>query len=90
MNTGYVESSFLDKSYHSEYRSAIFFTTPEQKDVAESVTKDVQSLHFDSKGKKIVTEILPAGPWYDAEEYHQEYLFNNPNGYQCPTHVEHW
>lgn len=74
----------------SEYRSAIFYTSSEQKEVAEQVTQDVQKLHFDPKGQKIVTEILPAGQWYNAEDYHQEYLFNNPDGYQCPTHKEHW
>ena len=41
-------------------------------------------------GKKIVTEILPAGQWWDAEDYHQLYLFKNPSGYQCPTHRLHW
>jgi len=74
----------------TQYRSAIFYTTPEQKDEAERVTMDVQKLHFDPKDRKIVTQILPAGEWYDAEDYHQEYLFNNPDGYQCPTHREHW
>jgi len=40
-------------------------------------------------GKKIVTEILPAGQWWNAEDYHQLYLFKNPSGYQCPTHRLH-
>ncbi|KAI5114903.1 hypothetical protein M0805_000396, partial [Coniferiporia weirii] len=74
----------------TQYRSAIFYNSPEQKTIAEQVTQDVQKKHFDSRGAKIVTEILPAAPWYDAEDYHQEYLFNNPSGYQCPTHKEHW
>ena len=73
-----------------EYRSVIFYHTPEQKSVAEEVTADVQRKHFDAKGQKIVTSIEPAGKWYDAEDYHQEYLFKNPSGYQCPTHREHW
>ena len=77
-------------SVDSEYRSVIFYHSDEQKDVAERVTQEVQRLHFDPKNKKIVTEIRPANAWYDAEDYHQEYLFNNPDGYQCPTHVEHW
>ncbi|KAF7296269.1 Peptide methionine sulfoxide reductase [Mycena chlorophos] len=42
------------------------------------------------QGKTIVTTIQAAGPWWDAEEYHQLYLFNNPGGYQCPTHRLHW
>jgi peptide methionine sulfoxide reductase MsrA len=51
----------------SEYRSAIFTNTPEQLEIAKSVTDEVQKKHFDPKGKKIVTEITPAGEWYDAE-----------------------
>jgi peptide-methionine (S)-S-oxide reductase len=74
----------------SEYRSAIFTTTEEQKEIALKVTEEVQKLRFDPKKKKIVTEIAAAGPWYDAEDYHQMYLFNNPSGYQCPTHRLHW
>ncbi|KAJ6532872.1 peptide methionine sulfoxide reductase MsrA [Mycena vulgaris] len=42
------------------------------------------------KGTKIVSEIHEAGPWWDAETYHQLYLFKNPTGYQCPTHRLHW
>jgi len=41
-------------------------------------------------GQKIVTEIVPAGQWWNAEDYHQLYLFKNPSGYQCPTHRLHW
>ena len=80
----------IDHRNKPEYRSVIFYHTPEQKSVAEEVTADVQRKHFDSKGQKIVTSIEPAGKWYDAEDYHQEYLFKNPSGYQCPTHREHW
>lgn len=54
------------------------------------MTKEVQEKHFTPKGETIVTLIEPAGPWFDAEDYHQKYLFENPNGYQCETHVEHW
>jgi len=74
----------------TQYRSAIFYHTPEQKSIAEQVTADIQQKYFDSKGQKIVTSIEPAGRWYDAEDYHQEYLFKNPFGYQCPTHREQW
>lgn len=52
-----------------QYRSAIFYHSPEQKETAEKVTADVQEKHF--KGKKIVTEIVPATVFYDAEAYHQ-------------------
>jgi peptide-methionine (S)-S-oxide reductase len=67
----------------SQYRSAIFYHSPEQKATAEKVTAEVQEKHF--KGQKIVTEIVPAGVFYDAETYHQEYLHNNPSGYQVRT-----
>ncbi|KDQ06297.1 hypothetical protein BOTBODRAFT_39677 [Botryobasidium botryosum FD-172 SS1] len=74
----------------TQYRSAIFTHTPEQLEIANRVTAEVQKAHFDDKGQKIVTRIEAAGPWWDAETYHQLYLFNNPDGYQCPTHRLHW
>lgn len=63
----------------TQYRSAIFYHSDEQKAAAEKVTKQVQEKHFPET--KIVTEISPASTFYDAEEYHQLYLFNNPEGY---------
>jgi len=74
----------------SQYRSAIFTHSPAQKDKAISVTAEVQKKHFEDKGKKIVTQIVDAGEWYEAEKYHQLYLFEHPDGYQCPTHRLHW
>ncbi|KAH8828636.1 peptide methionine sulfoxide reductase [Flagelloscypha sp. PMI_526] len=74
----------------SQYRSSIFTSTPEQEEIAKRVTQEVQEKHFTPKGKTIVTQILGAGPWWDAEEYHQLYLFKNPEGYQCPTHKLNW
>ncbi|KAF7374324.1 putative peptide methionine sulfoxide reductase [Mycena sanguinolenta] len=74
----------------TQYRSAIFTTTPEQATTAQRVTEEVQAKHFTPKGTKIVTEIIDAGPWWNAEDYHQLYLFKNPGGYQCPTHRLHW
>ncbi|KAL2063659.1 hypothetical protein VTL71DRAFT_5464 [Oculimacula yallundae] len=67
----------------SQYRSGIFYHNSEQKSVAEEVTKLVNEKWW--KGK-VVTEILPAGEWWDAEAYHQKYLNNNPGGYECPSH----
>ncbi|KAI8997855.1 hypothetical protein BDB01DRAFT_772674 [Pilobolus umbonatus] len=72
----------------SQYRSAIFYHSPQQKSIAEKVTAEVQEKHY--KGKKIVTEIIPAGTFYDAESYHQNYLELHPDGYQCPTHYVRW
>ncbi|KAI3607148.1 peptide methionine sulfoxide reductase [Moniliophthora roreri] len=74
----------------TQYRSAIFYNTPNQLEVAKRVTAEVQQKHFTPNGEKIVTEIKEAGPWWDAEDYHQLYLFKNPTGYQCPTHRLHW
>jgi peptide-methionine (S)-S-oxide reductase len=74
----------------SQYRSVIFTTSDDQDAIARRVTEEVQAQHFTPKGKKIVTEIVPAGKWWNAEDYHQLYLFKNPTGYQCPTHRLHW
>jgi len=72
----------------TQYRSAIFYHTPDQKVVADAVTAEVQKKHI--IGRSIVTEISEADQWWDAEDYHQEYLIKNPYGYQCPTHRLHW
>ncbi len=65
----------------SQYRSAIFVTTPEQRQIAEDVKARVAK---SGKWKKpIVTEIVEAGPATRAEEYHQDYLEKNPGGYTC-------
>jgi len=65
----------------TQYRSAIFATTPEQRKVAQEVKARV-----DKSGKwkaPIVTEIVDAGPFTPAEGYHQDYLVKNPAGYTC-------
>ncbi|KAJ9094823.1 hypothetical protein QFC20_006801 [Naganishia adeliensis] len=71
----------------SQYRSAIFYTTPEQKEIAEKVIAEAQEKYV--KGK-IVTQLAPLKKWYNAEDYHQDYLFENPNGYHCPSHHLYW
>ncbi|KIM97872.1 hypothetical protein OIDMADRAFT_203094 [Oidiodendron maius Zn] len=70
----------------TQYRSGIFFHNAEQEKVAKEVTQLVNEKWW--KGK-VVTEILPAGEWWDAEEYHQKYLEpgHNPDGYECPSHI---
>ena len=63
------------------YRSAIYYTSAEQKDVAENTIADV-----DASGiwpGKVVTEVEPAGDFWEAEDEHQDYLEVNPNGYTC-------
>jgi len=65
----------------SQYRSAIFYHSERQREIAERVKAEV-----DSSGKwerPIATQIAPAGPFYPAEEYHQDYLVKNPGGYTC-------
>jgi peptide methionine sulfoxide reductase msrA/msrB len=65
----------------TQYRSAIFYASPEQKRIAEEVLKEVGA---SGKWKApLVTEVTPASEWYRAEEYHQDYLQRNPNGYTC-------
>jgi len=65
------------------YRSAIYYTSDEQRQVAEDTIADV-----DASGLwpgKVVTEVEPAGPFWEAEPEHQDYLQTYPNGYTC-----HW
>ena len=72
----------------TQYRSAIFTTTPEQERAAHA-TRDVFAPRLARAGfGDITTEIRPAdeaGRFYYAEGYHQQYLVKNPNGY-CPVH----
>jgi peptide methionine sulfoxide reductase msrA/msrB len=65
----------------TSYRSAIFFHDDEQRRAAEKVKAKV-----DASGawkRPVVTEIVPAKTFWTAEEYHQDYLVKNPNGYTC-------
>ena len=65
----------------SQYRSAIFYNDDAQKQTAIEVKDRVNR---SGKWKnEIVTEIVPAGPFYSAEDYHQDYLRKNPGGYSC-------
>jgi peptide methionine sulfoxide reductase msrA/msrB len=65
----------------SQYRSAIFYTHPDQREPAEKATaKAGESGRWT---RPIVTEILPAGPFTPAEPEHQDYLLDNPGGYTC-------
>ncbi len=68
----------------TQYRSAIFYHNEEQEQQAKKVTEEAQKQWW--KSSKITTEILPAGQWWDAEDYHQRYLDVNPGGYECPAH----
>lgn len=64
-----------------QYRSAIFYLSQEQKSTAEEVIREVEA---SGKWKRpVVTEIVAAEAFYNAEEYHQDYLKKNPGGYTC-------
>ena len=65
----------------TQYRSAIYTTTPEQA-TRVAVNRDMYQEAFAARGHgRITTEIGPAGPFYYAETYHQQYLAKNPMGY---------
>ena len=65
----------------TQYRSAIFYYTDEQKQAAEAMIKRLTDQKvFD---KPIVTEITPASEFYKAEDYHQNYYNDNPNKSYC-------
>ena len=63
------------------YRSAIFYTSPEQKAVAEDTIADVEASGL--WPGKVATEVSPVGDFWEAEPEHQDYLERIPNGYTC-------
>ena len=72
----------------TSYRSAIFYLTEEQRAVAEDTIADV-----DASGLwpgKVVTEVTPAGPFWEAEPEHQDYLERYPSGYTCHFVRPNW
>jgi peptide-methionine (S)-S-oxide reductase len=70
------------------YRSAIFYTSEEQKRVAEDTIADVDASKL--WPGKVVTEIAPAGPFWEAEPEHQDYLIKHPGGYTCHFVRPNW
>jgi peptide-methionine (S)-S-oxide reductase len=67
----------------TQYRSAIYYTTPEQEQTARELTKVYGDVLAERGLGDITTEIAPAGPYYYAEDAHQQYLAKNPYGYRC-------
>jgi len=63
------------------YRSAIYYTSDEQKRIAEDTIADVEASGL--WPGKVVTEVAPAGDFWQAEPEHQDYLERYPNGYTC-------
>ncbi|MEY2398174.1 MAG: peptide-methionine (S)-S-oxide reductase [Actinomycetota bacterium] len=79
----------------TQYRSGIWYTSDEQKAAAEASRDMFQRALTDKGYGEITTEIAAAGAFYYAEDYHQQYLHKNPNGYcglggtgvSCPVGV---
>ena len=79
----------------TQYRSGIWYTSDEQKATAEASRAMFQEALTAAGHGEITTEIAAAGPFYYAEDYHQQYLHKNPNGYcglggtgvSCPVGV---
>ncbi|MCA6093248.1 peptide-methionine (S)-S-oxide reductase MsrA [Streptomyces sp. SCA3-4] len=79
----------------TQYRSAVYTHSPEDQSTAESSRARYQPVLTAAGHAPITTEILPAGPFYYAEPYHQQYLAKNPSGYcgiggtgvSCPVGV---
>jgi peptide-methionine (S)-S-oxide reductase len=70
------------------YRSAIFYTSPEQKRIAEDTIADVDASSL--WPGKVVTELAPAGDFWEAEPEHQDYLERYPDGYTCHFVRPNW
>jgi len=65
----------------TQYRSAVYYADEAQREAAERSRKAFQEVLTASGYGEITTEIAPAGPFYYAEDYHQQYLAKNPGGY---------
>jgi len=72
----------------TSYRSAIFYTSDEQKRVAENTIADVNASGL--WPGPVVTEVLAEGPFWEAEPEHQDYLERYPNGYTCHFVRPNW
>jgi peptide-methionine (S)-S-oxide reductase len=70
------------------YRSAIYYTTDEQRQTAEETIADVNASGL--WPGKVVTEVAPAGPFWEAEPEHQDYLQKIPYGYTCHFIRPNW
>jgi len=72
----------------TSYRSAIFYTSDEQKRIASDTIADVDASEI--WPGKAVTEVAPAGAFWEAEPEHQDYLQRHPNGYTCHFIRPNW
>ena len=64
----------------NQYRSAVFYTTQEQKQTAEKVIREIDS---SAKGDPVVTEVVPLTTFYEAEDYHRDYYERNKDAPYC-------
>ena len=71
----------------TQYRSAIYFTSPAQEAVARELTAVFGAELSRRRLSDITTEIRTAPTYYYAEDYHQQYLAKNPNGYRCHSNT---
>jgi peptide-methionine (S)-S-oxide reductase len=72
----------------ASYRSAIFYTTDEQRRIAEDTIADVEASGL--WPGKVLTEVSQAGPFWEAEPEHQDYLERIPDGYTCHFIRPNW
>jgi peptide-methionine (S)-S-oxide reductase len=72
----------------TSYRSGIYYTSAEQKRIAEGTIADVEASGL--WPGKVVTEVAPAGPFWEAEPEHQDYLEKYPDGYTCHFVRPNW
>ena len=72
----------------ASYRSGIYYTSDEQKRVADDTIADVNASKL--WPGRVVTEVAPAGPFWEAEPEHQDYLERIPNGYTCHFVRPNW
>jgi peptide-methionine (S)-S-oxide reductase len=82
------DPTMLNRQGHdvgTQYRSAVFYHSLEQKQIAEEVIEVVTKEQI--YPNPLVTEIVPAGTWYEAEPYHQEYFARNPFQGYCTAVV---
>ena len=72
----------------TSYRSAIFYTSDEQKRIANDMIADINASGL--WPGNVVTEVVAAGPFWEAEPEHQDYLEQHPNGYTCHFVRSEW
>ena len=79
-----TQLNYQGPDHGSQYRSAIFYETPEQKRVAEEYIRSLDAAK--TYPKRIVTQVVPLKAFYPAEEYHQNFMVRNPDN----PYIEYW